>query len=485
MSAERRSAPARASGRRVAATGPARPSRLSLVVAVLVPLVTLGAIALTDGSPAPTRAGVPPTDSALTSLQVVCPAPLDEGDLLLSSARSSGQATLRLGADQSSVDLAQDATTVITGRTRAATLDGRGDLAPGLVATSTSGEGDAATVCAPPQSEYWFTGGGSASIHSSVLELVNSDSGPAVADVEIRSQRGRLSVNALRGVTVPGGTATSIDLASTAPNRFDLSVHVTITRGRLGASLLDRISDTTDVADWLSATPAPSTSHVLLGLTEGRGERQLVISNPGEDQARLQVKVIGSDSTFAPVGLGEISVPPQGTLVTDVSDVVRTAMAKEVSGLLITSTVPVTAGMRSLTGSPKDLSHAVDAIAMQESATLIPVGQKKSTATLVLAAPEESGAAMVTAYDADGAELDSQRVAVKRLTSGAFELPDKTALVSVVADDVPLPGAITVTGPQGSFVLPLTDLVLTALVPSVTPGNPSVLSGSVSSQSSP
>ena len=80
-----------------------------------------------------------------------------------------------------------------------------------------------------PQPDYWFTGVGAASIHSSELELVNPDAGAAIADVEIYGENGILRIDAVRGLTVPGGTATAIDLAETAPDRSELTVHVTVT----------------------------------------------------------------------------------------------------------------------------------------------------------------------------------------------------------------------------------------------------------------
>ena len=217
-------------------------------------------------------------------------------------------------------------------------VDGRGPLAPGLVAARIDETGAAATSCAAPQPDYWFTGVGSASIHSSELELVNPDAGGAIADIEIYGDSGLLPVDAVRGVTVPGGTATTIDLAETAPDRSELTVHVTVTRGRLGASMVNRIADDGSYADWLPPQAEPASSTVLLGLAAGRGERQLVVANPSDDQARVQVKVIGSDSTFAALGLDELSIPPQSVSVTDVSDVVGDAVAKEESGLLVTST---------------------------------------------------------------------------------------------------------------------------------------------------
>ena len=149
-------------------------------------------------------------------------------------------------------------------------VDGRGPLAPGLVAARIDEKGAAATSCAAPQPDYWFTGVGSASIHSSELELVNPDAGGAIADIEIYGDNGLLPIDAVRGVTVPGGTTTAIDLAETAPDRSELTVHVTVARGRLGASMVNRIADDGSYADWLPPQAEPASSTVLLGLAAGQ-----------------------------------------------------------------------------------------------------------------------------------------------------------------------------------------------------------------------
>jgi hypothetical protein len=446
--------------------GAVAPSRTSLVLAVVIPVVTLGALAATSGEPAPLPGPVPPKDTALTSLQVVCPPPITGGAVSVSNARNSGEAKLRMGDEQSTVTVDQDKTTLVDAAS-SVVVDGRGALAPGLVAGRIDEKSAAATSCVAPQPDYWFTGVGSASIHSSELELVNPDAGRAIADVEIYGDNGVLPIDAVRGVTVPGGTATAIDLAETAPDRSELTVHVTVTRGRLGASMVNRIAADGSYADWLPPQAEPASSTVLLGLADGKGERQLVVANPSDDQARVQIKVIGSDSTFAALGLDELSIPPQSVSVTDVGDVVGDAVAKEESGLLVTSTVPVTSGLRSVVGSPaEDLSHAVAGTPVHEAALLLPEGK----ATLVLAAPTEADSVNVTSYDAGGKLLGTDRVAVKRLTCAALDLPRKTALVDVRAEGTPLPGAVRVVTHSGVVTLPLQELVLRGLVPAVSAG---------------
>jgi len=452
-------------GRRVAEQTDAPRNRRSLVVTIAVPIVAVVAMAATSGSPTPSAAPTPPTDAPLTSLQLACPEGITAGgSLAVASTKGDGEVLVRLGEDRSRVSVEKDRTTTVRDVASPVVVDGRDELAPGLVASRLDPDNDAATSCRTPQPDYWFTGVGAASIHTSRLELVNPDSGPAVADIDIYGRDGLLQSDDVRGVTVRGGTSTTIDLAQSAPNRFELAVHVTVTRGRLGAALVNRISDTATSTDWLPAQSTPTTRNVLLGLAQGGGDRELVVANPSDDQARVQLKVIGSGSTFSPVGVDEISVPPQSVVITDVSKVVGKAVAKEESGLMVTSDVPVTAGLRSLAGG--DLSHAATASPATEAAVLLPEGD----ATLVMAAPFQAGSATVTSYDAEGARLKSQRLAAKRLTSVALDLPAKTSLVVFRADGAPLPGAVRVVTDGGVVVQPLTDLVLTGLIPAVSAG---------------
>ena len=72
-----------------------------------------------------------------------------------------------------------------------------------------------------PRRVAWFTGVGSGAGHTSVLELVNPDSGTAIADVTVYGRSGVVDADELRGVSVPGGTSVRLDLGvdRAAPRR--------------------------------------------------------------------------------------------------------------------------------------------------------------------------------------------------------------------------------------------------------------------------
>ena len=57
----------------------------------------------------------------------------------------------------------------------------------------------AALDCPRPRRETWFTGVGGGAEHTSVIELVNPDDGPAVADITVLGRAGPLDAADLRG----------------------------------------------------------------------------------------------------------------------------------------------------------------------------------------------------------------------------------------------------------------------------------------------
>ena len=245
------------SGRRRAADTRRRrlPSPLS-VLATVIPLLTVGALAVVRPAEVPdlTRA---PSSAPLARSTVVCPSGLPgaggvaiavagggSGDVATRTRGTDGTTTLDDGAGT----LADDGPVALTGE---------GDLAPGLAATRSGG--GAATTCSEPRPVQWFTGLAAGAERSSVLTLTNPDRGPAVADVTVLGEDGVLDVPELRGVRVTGGRATTVDLASVTPTRDALAIGVTVTRGRLGVHVTD-VEDPVGRErvrrEWLPSQPA-------------------------------------------------------------------------------------------------------------------------------------------------------------------------------------------------------------------------------------
>jgi hypothetical protein len=321
--------------------------------------------------------------------------------------------------------------------------------------------------------DSWFTGVGAGAGHRSVLELTNPDSGTAVADITVHGRSGVVDVPRLRGVSVAGGTSVRLDLASIVPRRDELALHVVAARGRIGATVLDRydrIGSEDVTEDWLPAQDSAATDNLLMGLAPGQGRRALVVANDTDDEVRADLRVVTAQSVFRPQGLPEIRVPAHSVQRVDVSGVLGPAIAKGGTGIVVTSTGPVTATVRSIVG--RDLSHTVPVQALEGAATvLLPTGDAGVTKTVELAGADRSGTVTVVSRSASGEQLDSADVEVSPDHGITVELPAGARLVTVTPERARIAGAVLVTG-GGAAVVQLRRPATNGLVPSVGPGLP-------------
>lgn len=447
--------------RRAPEEGSRRPSPLA-VLALVIPLLTVGALALVQ-APEVSTADRPPSDSRLTRTTLVCPAALPGTDRVAvghTEAGARASVETRVGHERG-VELR--AGRGDTTSTDPLVLVGEGEVAPGLLA-SRSGEG-VATTCDDPAPDQWFTGVAAGAEHSSVLTLVNPDGGPAVADVTVLGPDGPIDAPGLRGVTVPGRESASFDLARVVPSRDELALRVQVSRGRLGAHVEDRVQEIGGArsADWLPAQDEARTTSYLLGLG-GRGdERVLALANPGDDEARVAVEIVSEQSEFAPAGLEEVRVAPGAVEVVDLTDVLGSRAAEGATGLRVESSVPVTSTLRSVVDG--DVAHAVPGTPVEgRTAAMVPPGAKR----LLLAGADARGVATVTTSDGQGKPLGERRVEVSPGRGSVVDLPAGAALVDVRLARTGAVVAVEATD-GGLTVLPLSELLLTGRVPDVIP----------------
>ena len=441
------------------------------VIAVLLPLLTVGALALVQPDPQPV------TEESAEQVRpervdLACPTPLDDDGALAVAATGGdleGSATVTSPGqgEPDPLELQADAVTRLA-RPGVAFLRGTGDVASELIGSRFAQRGLAATECVLPQSEYWFPGVGAGANHASVLELSNPDEGPAVADITVLGPNGPLDAPTLRGVTVPGGETTRLELAQEVPRRGELSLQVDVSRGRLAATVEDEIPAFGSVPatrDWLPAVPEPATELLLLGLVAGDGNDTLVLSNPGVDEARVELQLVTEDAAFVPEGVEEIRVAAQSTEKVDLTEVIRRQVGDGALALRVLSTSPVTAALGSVVDG--DLVHAPVVTGSGAATTaLVPPGE----ARVVLARAAGAGVATVEAYD-DGRRLLSKRVELTEGSGGVVELPRATSLVRVTPQRTQVSAAV-VARDRGATVVPLRELVRRALVPAVRPGLP-------------
>ncbi len=398
-------------------------------------------------------------------MTLVCPSGAPEASLTTLSD-VSGTVAVREGkdSDDSSTRLTPRAIATVPG-VGPVVVTGEDDLAPGLVGgvfTSPL----AAASCREPIADQWFTGVGAGAHHSSVLELVNPDAGPAVIDATLIGRSGVIDAPELRGVAVPARSLVRINLATTIPRRDELALQVMTSRGRVLATVRDRYDQLGAGAaarDWLPGQSAPATSNLMLGLAPGSGQRSLVIANPGQDETRASVQVVTKDSVLTPEGAKDIVVGPAEVTRISLARLLPKDVMADAIGLLVTSPLPLTTTVRSFVDG--DLSHAVPGAPVTSSAVLTPIGKKK----IVLAGAEAAGTVTVTARDGAGKQVAKQQIDVVAQRGFTFSLPSETRLVEVDVRGTSVAGSVVVTG-DGAAVVPLVELVTDSLVAQVRPG---------------
>ncbi|MGZ5400149.1 MAG: DUF5719 family protein, partial [Nocardioides sp.] len=215
---------------------------------------------------------------------------------------------------------------------------------------------------------------------------------------------------------------------------------------------------------WLPPVTEPATEQLLLGLVGGQGTDTLVLSNPGTDEARIEIRVVTEDASFVPQGQEEIRVSPASVETVTLTETLREQVREGALGLQVTSTAPVTAALRSIIDD--DLVHSPTVVATESPVTtLVPPGE----ARLVLGRAGGAGVAVVSAYG-NGELLGEELVELTDGSGGTIDLPEGTDLVRVTPRRTDVAASVVVTSRQGATVVPLRELVRVALIPDVRPG---------------
>ncbi|WP_193614797.1 DUF5719 family protein [Nocardioides lijunqiniae] len=449
--------------------GRSRGRRLDVTtaLAVVLPLLTAGTLLAVRPDDA-ARDARAPASTPLTRSVTICPGGGSEV-ALTSGTDVSGTTSYVLGKREGETDVEPGSVATVSGGDGPFVARTEGDLAAGLVAGRFD-EPLAAAECRAPAPDLWFTGVGAGARHTSVLELVNPDAGPAVVDATLYGVSGVVDAPELRGVSVPARGVVRLALAEVVPRVDELALHVTTSRGRVSASIRDRqqeLGTGGEAEDWLPPQVEPSTSNLLLGTVKGSGTRNLVLLNPGEDETRATIRLVSPDAVFSPAGLEEVVLAPQSVTRVSLGEVLTGPDAEGVTGVLVDSPAPITAALRSYVG--RDLSHAVTGTPVTAPTTVLaPPGDKR----LELAGADAAGTVAVVARNADGEVLADKTVKVRAGRGFTVPVPRATALLTVTPAGTGITGALVATdGPQVAVVR-LRELLTSGLVADVRLGLP-------------
>lgn len=357
------------------------------------------------------------------------------------------------------------AETVVVSVPRAATSGGVSVVA----AASGPERGLSSATCAAPVTEQWFTAVSANTSSQAELVLANLDSSDAAVDVTVYGEAGRLNVPGSRGIVVAGHSAKTVSLSNDIDANSPVTLQVVSSEGRVSAVLRQRSWDGTTPlgADWVPTGVAPRPTLVIPGIPAGPGGRDLVITNPGDRTASVNVEFLGTSGRSHIAGLETVEVPPGATRAFALTN----GLAEQPGGLRLTSQRPITAGIAGSSAVEQAQADPVHLAALDpvgaDGQWPVPVGRQASI-ELLLSNPDTADARVTVGGKAD------QTTDVVVLAGGTLVVPvdsGSTPLVRVKAAGTQVRAALvvrrTLGDVRGLTVVPLTAATGATDVPSV------------------
>lgn len=276
-------------------------------------------------------------------------------------------------------------------------------------APASGGGGLVVGECAGVIDDAWFLGAGSGDRHFSTLILTNLSSTPAVADILLWGPDGPVDAVNASGVTLAPYEIRRTPVADLAAGEAALAIEVVRTRGSMSAIVNDSSTATFAGTEPISATLTPTRDQYVGGVVGGARGKTLMLLNPGESTARVDVEVLARSGTFAGKGLQDIKVEPGQFLEVEVP----AEVGKGRQAFHVSSDQPVAASVR-VSANAKDYSIA-EATAPLDGAALVPVsaGSNVKIPELVLTAPGKTSSVDIEAFDASMKSLASSSVGVE------------------------------------------------------------------------
>jgi Family of unknown function (DUF5719) len=202
-----------------------------------------------------------------------------------------------------------------------------------------------AAPCLPPGTLHWFSGLGATEEDGTELILTNPDDAQAQVDLRFYGPSGRLAAPGGAGVEIRAHESFSVLPGKFVQTNGPLSVAVQATEGRVTAVAKRRPThqDKPAGVDWQVPSAPPSPVVVLPGIPAGDGNRQLVVTNPGNSRAVVGVQVLGVQGPYEPSGAASVDVAPESTASVRLEG--KAGLAGEAGSVKLTSNVPVTAAV--------------------------------------------------------------------------------------------------------------------------------------------
>jgi hypothetical protein len=271
-----------------------------------------------------------------------------------------------------------------------------GAMAQGLEVEQAGSDGLVTLPCPAPGTDFWFAGPGVSSSPQIALYLMDTDSQPADAEVDVLTDSGPLLGASDTGIIVPPHSMVTQSLGGILHGSHALSLHVSTSVGRVAVAVRMTNAGGSPGA-WLPPTQDPSTSLTIPGLPGAPGPVTLYLAVPGNANAQVKVDAVTAKGTYQPTGGTGIDLPGASAVAVQLPSLSSVAAALRVSANVpIIASAVITGGEA---GAPGAIAPASAAVSEQGIASADPSGLAGST-QLVISAPGTAATVKVIAATA-------------------------------------------------------------------------------------
>ncbi len=280
--------------------------RAAALLPTAVAVLAVAAVTVTGALVAPASIPAAEPQELGGSSRLICPA----GDAAFAASTEGAPeftlTALRANASSGSAPRPTVTDGVLgTGRHPWLVLDASGAAAAGTTAVTTVSDAAALdrSTCTDAGTDSWLLV--PAAVSDDIrLQLANSETDAASVNVTVYTADGQQPAPGGTGIPVAAESVVSRQVSDWTPaDAPAVAIRVQSATGRV-AAWLTTADAKADPATW-GASVAATTSQLLPGLPGGAGTRQLVVMNPGERRAQVQVQALGPDGVYTPAGAAD------------------------------------------------------------------------------------------------------------------------------------------------------------------------------------
>jgi hypothetical protein len=262
-----------------------------------------------------------------------------------------------------------------------------GPMAAGFEAEQATAGGLGTVSCTHPGSDMWFVGTGQGAGAPLIrLYLMNTGAMAASVDLTMLTDAG-VQAGPVAGITVSPHQYVAENIASFVEGSAALALHVQTSSGQVAAAVWEGNGS---AGTWLPQASAPATQLVIPGLTAASSAARLFIAVPGAADANVKVTALTAQGRFLPFGSSPVNAPAAAS-----SSFPLSSLGASAAGLVLSSTVPIVAGVLVPGDGIGSFSTAVAPVSEQGVVAGNPAGGGQ-TAGLVLSAPAGAVQASIT-----------------------------------------------------------------------------------------